>query len=101
MMPMTIAHSSFWREPERARRTAKTAGELERFLGDAAAKAPVSIKTQITVSSPKPGRLEVKGAAGDEHPPAIERSAECWAIRIDAAALSAHGMRAPRPGRFF
>src|SRR6516165_1357568 len=46
---------------------AKTAGELERFLAEASEKAPVSVKTQITVTSSKPGRIEVKGAAEDGH----------------------------------
>ena len=46
---------------------ANTRGELAKVLGEASEKAPAPIKTQITVTRSKPGRLEVKGATQDGH----------------------------------
>jgi hypothetical protein len=46
---------------------ANTEAELARVLGEASEKAPAPTKTQITVTRPKPGRLEVKGATQDGH----------------------------------
>jgi hypothetical protein len=46
---------------------ANTRGELAKVLGEASEKAPTPIKTQITVTRPKPGRLEVKGATQEGH----------------------------------
>jgi hypothetical protein len=46
---------------------ANTGAELTKVLGEASEKAPTPMKTQITVTRPKPGRLEVKGATQDGH----------------------------------
>jgi hypothetical protein len=46
---------------------ANNRGELARVLGEASAKAPTPMKTQITISRPQPGRLEVKGATQEGH----------------------------------
>jgi hypothetical protein len=46
---------------------AQTGGDLARMLGEAAEKAPAPKKTEIVVTSLKPGRLQVKGATRDGH----------------------------------
>jgi hypothetical protein len=47
---------------------ATTKSELARVLGEASEKAPVPKKTEIVVTHPKPGRIEVKGGGIlDEH----------------------------------
>jgi hypothetical protein len=48
---------------------AANSGELARVLGEASTKAPTPapVKTEIVVTRPRPGRLEVRGATQDGH----------------------------------